>query len=477
MKRAVILASLVIFACSSVFLLCSCAKKQVVAEEKEITAPPKEEAAKVEEEEQTAVEVAKEVKEEEEKEFEKAEEARLNALLELEMAKKGHEDEREEFERAEKARIEKTDELEKARALEREDLKPTEPEIKYSYGSKVSTKEYLRSADVDRKGELTVSQITKKYSPSVVTIVALDKNDQPLSLGSGFFINTTGDTVTNHHVLEGSAKGIIKTFEGEKGEVIEILKDDPKLDLLVVETSLRNTLPVVLGDSDAIILGEKIVALGNPAGSKATVSNGIITGARTRGGLELIEITASISPGSSGGPVFNLFGEVIGVATAFLDSREGLNFALPVNYLKTLKLNRLELNSLPRMTIKLTDIEREGALMEIFDIHYDYDLNSQHLTGIKFAIRNLSNYPIRNIKVFFVYKNSLGEVVSYSAKTYKGPILPKLPLLFSNRHTIHYLRKWDSHYRDWTEGTVEIRILDYKIDRSVRKSPVDLILK
>lgn len=440
MKRAVILASLVIFACSSVFLLCSCAKKQVVAEEKEITAPP-------------------------------------NALPELEMAKKANEDEKEEFERAEKARIEKTGELEKARALEREDLKPTEPQIEYSYPSKVTTKEYLRSADADRKGELTVSQITKKYSPSVVTIVALDENDQPLSLGSGFFINTTGHIATNHHVLEGSAKGIIKTFEGKKGEVFEIIKDDPKLDLLVVETSLRNTLPVLLGDSDAIRLGEKIVAIGNPAGSKATVSEGTIIGTRRREGLELIEITAPISPGSSGGPVFNLFGEVIGVAAAFLDLRENLNFAVPVNYLKTLKLTRLELSSLPRMTIKLADIEREGALVEVFDIHYDYDLRSQHLTGIKFAMRNRYNYPIRKIKAFFVYKNSLGEVVSYSAKNYKGPILPKLPLLFSNRHAIHYFRKWDSHYRDWSEGTVEIRILDYEIDRSIRRSPVDLILK
>ncbi len=429
MKRAAILTSLVIFACSSVFLLCSCAKKQVVAEEKEITAPPK-------------------------------------ALPELEMAKKAHEDEKEEFERAEKARIEKTPELEKARALEREDLKPTEPQIEYS-----------RSADVDRKGELTVSQITKKYSPSVVTIVALDENDQPLSLGSGFFINTTGHIATNHHVLEGSAKGIIKTFEGEKGEVFEIIKDDPKLDLLVVETSLRNTLPVLLGDSDAITLGEKIVAIGNPAGSKATVSEGTIMGIIRREGLELIEITAPISPGSSGGPVFNLFGEVIGVATALLDLRENLNFAVPVNYLKTLKLTRLELSSLPGMTIKLADIEREGTLVEVFDIHYDYDLRSQHLTGIKFAMRNRCNYPIRKIKVFFVYKNSLGEVISYSAKNYKGPILPKLPLLFSNRHAIHYFRKWDSHYRDWSEGTVEIRILDYEIDRSIRRSPVDLILK
>jgi len=86
MKRNLIIATLVVFACSSVFLLSSCAKKKVVAEEKEITAPPKE-AAKVEEEKPPAVEVAKEVKEEEEKAIKKAEEARIEKLKELEIAK------------------------------------------------------------------------------------------------------------------------------------------------------------------------------------------------------------------------------------------------------------------------------------------------------------------------------------------------------------------------------------------------------
>jgi len=88
MKRNLIIATLVVFACSSVFLLCSCAKKQVVTEDKEITAPPKEEVAKVEEKKPPAVEVAREVKEEEEKAIKKAEEARIEKLKELEIAKK-----------------------------------------------------------------------------------------------------------------------------------------------------------------------------------------------------------------------------------------------------------------------------------------------------------------------------------------------------------------------------------------------------
>ncbi len=323
--------------------------------------------------------------------------------------------------------------------------------------------------------ELTVSQITKKYSPSVVTIVALDENDQPLSLGSGFFINKTGDIVTNHHVLEGSARAIIKTLKGEKGRIIEIVKDDPKLDLLVARTSLKNTLPIPLGDSDAITVGEDIIAIGNPAGLEGTVSKGIISGIRKAEGIKFIQITAPISPGSSGGPVLNLSGRVIGVATAYLDLGQNLNFAMPVNLIKGMKPIRIRLTSLPAMTTKLEDVGRDKTLVEVFDIHYNTG-GAQHLYSIDLAIKNDSNYPIRNIKLFFVYRNYQGQIVSYSYEDFKKSILPKLALQFSHRH---YVGHWRKYYgkKKWGAGTVEIRILDYKIDRSVRGSPVDLLLE
>ena len=284
--------------------------------------------------------------------------------------------------------------------------------------------------------ELTVSQIAKRYSSSVVTIVALDENDQPLSLGSGFFINTTGDIATNHHMLEGSVRAIIKTLKGIRGEVIEIIRDDPKLDLLVAKTSLRNTLPVPLGDSDAITVGEDIIAIGNPIGLEGTVSKGIISGIRKAEGLRFIQITASISPGSSGGPVFNLSGKAIGVATAFIDLGQNLNFAMPVNYLETLKPRRLKLSSLPRITTRIEDIGIDKTLVDVFDVHHSAhlvihgrDSISLDLNSVTFAIRNHSNYPIKNIRLFFVYKNYNGEAISYSAGKYSGPILPKFRLL------------------------------------------------
>ena len=128
--------------------------------------------------------------------------------------------------------------------------------------------------------QLSIAQIAKRFSPSVVTVVALDENDQPLSLGSAFFLNGQGDIVTNYHVLEGSKRAFIKTSKGQKAEITLIVKADPTLDLLVAKTSLKNTVPLPLGDSDTVTVGEDIVAIGNPAGLEGTVSRGIVSGIR-----------------------------------------------------------------------------------------------------------------------------------------------------------------------------------------------------
>jgi len=250
--------------------------------------------------------------------------------------------------------------------------------------------------------EMTTSQIAKKYTPAVVTIVALDNNDQPLSLGSGFFINTEGDIVTNHHVLEGCAKAIIKTTKGAKGEILEIIKDDPELDLLVAKTSIKNIPPVPLGDSESITVGDDIVAIGNPAGLEGTISKGIISGIRKAEGFQFIQITAPISPGSSGGPVFNMLGRVIGVATAYLDEGQNLNFAMPINNLRSLKLNRTKLNLLP--TAKPKSVKNDKTLVEVFNVRYQgCGVHSDALCLIDFSIRNLSDYPITNIKLLILY--------------------------------------------------------------------------
>lgn len=216
-------------------------------------------------------------------------------------------------------------------------------------------------------GEFTISQIVNRYSPSIVTIIALDENDHPISSGSGFFINRTGDIATNHHVLQGSVRAIVETLDGKKGGITEIVKDDPRLDLLVARTTIGRTTPLLLGDSDRITVGDDIVGIGNPAGSEGTISMGVINHVREVEGIKLIQITAPISPGCSGGPIFSLTtGKVIGIATAFLNTGQDINFAMPVNYLKTLKPARLNLGSLPRMTTRIEAAVSDRTVLELF---------------------------------------------------------------------------------------------------------------
>ena len=336
---------------------------------------------------------------------------------------------------------------------------------KYFYRILITIVSFFASQSIVN-ANLTTSQIAKKYSSSVVTIIALDENEQPISLGSGFFINKNGDIATNHHVLKGSVKAIIKTVNGEKGEILYVKSYNMELDLLIGETSLSNVQPISYGDSDAITVGEDVVAIGNPAGLEGSISKGIISGIRKVKKFKYIQITAPISPGSSGGPVFNLAGKVIGIATSYLDLGQSLNFAMPVNYLKELKFKRTKISSLPEYS-KTNSLSKDNLLLQLNDIHYNY-INSyrkKDLYGLTFSLKNISSYTIKDIIIFFVYKNSNGEVISYSSEKLTKSILPHLALQFNHQHSVKF----------FNNGEVETRILDYEIDRSTNSSPVDLL--
>ena len=111
-------------------------------------------------------------------------------------------------------------------------------------------------------GQISISQTANKYAPSLVSITAYDENDKILSNGRGFFVNETGDVATNHHLLSGCVKAIVKTLQGERGKITEIVKVDPRRDLIIAGTSLSETIPLLLGDSDKIKAGDDIMIIG-----------------------------------------------------------------------------------------------------------------------------------------------------------------------------------------------------------------------
>ncbi len=158
-----------------------------------------------------------------------------------------------------------------------------------------------------------------------------------MATGSGFNIEEGGGIATNFHVLSG-ASSIKCTFDNNSSyEVDYILNYNPLKDIALLHLKDAKGLPVVkLSDSDKVKLAEEVLVIGNPMELQNTVSDGIISGIRNFYGINYIQTTASISSGSSGGPLFNSNGNVIGITSMTLMGAQNINFAIPINYVKKL---------------------------------------------------------------------------------------------------------------------------------------------
>lgn len=182
----------------------------------------------------------------------------------------------------------------------------------------------------------SVRDLARKTFPSVVLLVMQDAGGQPVSLGSGFFVGD-GIIATNVHVVRGASSGQVKLV-GEKRtySVSNVLGLDAAADLVLLKVSDAHAHELPLGDSNEVAVGDAVYAIGNPEGLEGTFSQGIVSGIRNVGSDKLLQITAPISPGSSGGPVINGAGEVVGVAVATFSEGQNLNFAIPSSYLAAL---------------------------------------------------------------------------------------------------------------------------------------------
>ena len=152
--------------------------------------------------------------------------------------------------------------------------------------------------------------------------------------GTGFVINNEGTIATNYHVIDGYYSLRIAFMNGEKFDVNEIVAIDEHRDIAILNIQGFDLPTIELGNSNIISIGEKVIAIGNPLGLSNTLSSGIISGIRTDlEDYKLIQTTTPISPGSSGGPLLNMNGEVIGLTTMYLKGGQNLNIAVPINYL------------------------------------------------------------------------------------------------------------------------------------------------
>lgn len=255
------------------------------------------------------------------------------------------------------------------------------------------------------KKPLTAKEIVQQSTPAIVFVEVVGEGDAR-GTGTGFILDKSGLIATNFHVVAGMKSIKVKLYGGETYEVQQIAGIDPARDLAVLRITPTKALPTVrLGNSDVMAVGDQVVTIGNPLGVfDYTVSAGLLsqirpectndmvayakanvkrleelaakykaTGKLTeaeikeaqrltcRQELTYFQFNAPISQGSSGGPLFNLAGEVIGVTTGIINNAQNINIAVPTNYLKPILANPSAI-SMPEFTAATKDAQpNKGA--------------------------------------------------------------------------------------------------------------------
>ncbi len=177
----------------------------------------------------------------------------------------------------------------------------------------------------------TVEEIAERTMPSVVEIVSYDDSGDLIGQGSGFFISPQ-EIITNQHVVEGAYSAEIFTNEGYYDR-ITILNADEDMDLAILRVDAEDEIPLQLNPDAELKPGQPVIAIGHPLGLEQTVSDGLISSVQTIDQVQFVQITAPISLGSSGSPLLDQQGRVIGVVFGIIQEGQNLNFAIGIQTL------------------------------------------------------------------------------------------------------------------------------------------------
>src|SRR5687768_16407641 len=250
---------------------------------------------------------------------------------------------------------------------------------------------FLASATSITRAEESLPTLVKRVKPAVVAIATYDASGEALMTGSGFFLRP-GQVVTNLHVVRGAARAEIKTLDG-KGKVYPVtgalaVDEEGDLALLNVEMPLERARTSELA-SELPDEGETIFVIGNPLKLEGSVTDGIVSAVReVPNSYRIIQITAPISHGNSGSPVFNLRGQVLGVVTVKVTNGQNINLALEVARVKQLRAGKLQ---------RLSDIAPKGK-GDVAESSYRHGLDSLWLGNYDSAVGYFENAANKNPK-------------------------------------------------------------------------------
>jgi len=193
--------------------------------------------------------------------------------------------------------------------------------------------------------------------------------------GSGFIVNGDGTILTNNHVVRGSSQLTVKLSD-MKSYKARVLGTDPRNDLALIRIDAGRKLPTLrLGDSDALVVGQKVLAIGNPFGLEGTLTTGVVSSLNRKLQTDderlegMIQTDAAINPGNSGGPLLDSHGSVIGINTAIYGQGNiGIGFAMPVNRAKEMLDEFQARGHISRPRLGITTVWISGDLAEALDL-------------------------------------------------------------------------------------------------------------
>ncbi len=324
-----------------------------------------------------------------------------------------------------------------------------------------------------------IQRIATSTLNGTVSIYMLDKSNQVQSLGSGAII---GDNliVTNFHVIDGANSGYIKLNNNDtKFNIKGYTAIDKENDLVLLMVDNVPFTGMKL-NTNQVQIGDKIFVAGNPQGLAGTFSDGIVSAKRKIENKDLIQITAPISPGSSGGPVVNIAGEIIGIAVGAYTNGQNLNFAIPSNYIKRLLNGQTEIRPIstlyrrPNLTNARSTVSVQG--IEIRHIIWgrdEYAHNNDYEQIHEFSVKNNTEYTIGRIHLMLlVYDNTntmvdFAEAIFINDLSYNSLIIPpNMAKTVNARSSMKINSKFRASGPPFRKRKIykwELRILDYEV--------------
>src|SRR5262245_3361118 len=217
--------------------------------------------------------------------------------------------------------------------------------------------------------EKWVAPVARKSLPSVVTVLSFDGDGKQFGFGSGFIVREDGLVVTCYHVIQNASAVEVGNREIGSYRVKGAVAVDRGMDVAVLKITAEDLPAVPLGDSSRVKLGQGVVAIGNPKGLTGTISAGLISQIREEDDFTLLQTSAPIYPGNSGGPLLNKHGEVIGIVAARVDDGPTLGLAVPINYARTALQNKnsvkYTIGEMTRLEERMSKEEEEQKLAKV----------------------------------------------------------------------------------------------------------------